>query len=193
LSKTLLDNIRIYKIPHLPAFYLESANAPLPPQSMSVKASSPVQYNVQVKGLSTARTIVLSESFNTKWVASIRSTGTKNKLWQVPEKYHLAVNGFANAWVIDPSQMPTSLRNANGNYEILLNYTPQKWLHIGIALSVVCVVGGLGLLLMRGLSNKGGGNSGLSSKDEPAPPLEPRNPSRQPIPNGRPRRTVRLG
>lgn len=58
----------------------------------------------------------------------------------LPEEDHFLVNGFANAWYIDPSQLP---KDADGNIDITLYFWPQSLFYLGLIISgstlVICI------------------------------------------------------
>ena len=66
--------------------------------------------------------IVLSTQFDRYWRASIDGEEVDN---------HLMANGYANAWYIDKS----------GTYDITLDFKPQSWFYIGLAISGFTLAG----------------------------------------------------
>jgi hypothetical protein len=58
----------------------------------------------------------------------------------LPEDDHFLVNGYANAWYIDPSQLP---KDANGNINITLYFWPQSLFYLGLFISgstlIICI------------------------------------------------------
>ncbi|MCW4025760.1 MAG: hypothetical protein NWF01_12140 [Candidatus Bathyarchaeota archaeon] len=55
----------------------------------------------------------------------------------LPENTHYMVNGYANAWFIDPETIP---KNADGSFEITLYYVPQSYYEVGFIVSSVTAV-----------------------------------------------------
>ena len=59
----------------------------------------------------------------------------------LPDSDHYLVNGYLNAWYIDPSQIAS---NRNGSFEITLYYQPQSYYYIGLPISgttfAVCAI-----------------------------------------------------
>jgi len=58
----------------------------------------------------------------------------------LPEKYHLLVNGYANAWFIDPNEI------GKQNFTITLYFWPQSLFYLGLFISGVTLLGCLGYL-----------------------------------------------
>jgi|GEM_PF-5989225 len=58
----------------------------------------------------------------------------------LPEKYHLLVNGYANAWYIDPQKI------GNSNFTITLYFWPQSLFYLGLFISGATLLGCLGYL-----------------------------------------------
>ena len=56
------------------------------------------------------------------------------------EKYHLLVNGYANAWYIDPKKIGSS------NFTITLYFWPQSLFYLGLFISGATLLGCLGYL-----------------------------------------------
>jgi len=58
----------------------------------------------------------------------------------LPEKYHLLVNGYANAWFIDPNEI------GKQNFTITLYFWPQSLFYLSLFISGVTLLGCLGYL-----------------------------------------------
>lgn len=80
---------------------------------------NPSKYKIFIKGAKDPFILVLSELFNSKWEAKF-SDGS------IAEKHFLA-NFYANGWLI----------NKSGDFEIILEFIPQKLLDVGKTISVV--------------------------------------------------------
>jgi hypothetical protein len=90
--------------------------------SLTYEQINPTKYTVQVN-TSKPFFLVFSESFDTGWVASINGQ-------QIPGKYHLMVDGFANGWYV----------NRTGSFSIVLEFSPQNLLYVGVAISTVAFI-----------------------------------------------------
>jgi len=58
----------------------------------------------------------------------------------LPEKYHFLVNGYANAWYIDPKEIGSS------NFTITLYFWPQSLFYLGLFISGLTFLGCVGYL-----------------------------------------------
>lgn len=77
----------------------------------------------------------------------------------LPEDNHFLVNGYANAWYIDPSQLP---KDANGDIDITLYFWPQSLFYLGLIISGTTLVLCIGYLVFdwnRGRRKKDGENT----------------------------------
>ncbi len=84
---------------------------------------SPVEYKVSVTGAEEPYTLVLAENFHPGWESSVGE----------PVRF----GEFANGWEIDQT----------GDYEIILKYRPQKLFDVGMAISILSLVTGFGILV----------------------------------------------
>lgn len=92
------------------------------------------KYSVTVKEASEPYILVFSELFDPGWKVYFQDNipvERKGKLWEtygvksLPEKNHLLVNVYANGWLVEKT----------GNYEIVLEYWPQRILFTGYLIS----------------------------------------------------------
>lgn len=60
----------------------------------------------------------------------------------IPEDNHFLVNGYANAWYIDPHKLDTG-----ENFTITLYFKPQFYFYIGFMIAVLTFIGCIGYLL----------------------------------------------
>lgn len=85
--------------------------------------NNPTLVTVKVINATTPFYLVFRETYGTHWHAYING-----KL--IPSKYHVAVNGFANAWYL----------NKTGNYTVTIYYTQQTYAWIAIAVSAITLI-----------------------------------------------------
>ncbi|GAI56209.1 unnamed protein product, partial [marine sediment metagenome] len=52
----------------------------------------------------------------------------------IDDKYHFLVNGYANAWYIDPEEM-------GDTFEIMLYFRPQRIYYLGVFISIATFIG----------------------------------------------------
>ena len=107
-----------YSLAHLGA---SGGSEPLP--EITFAKIDPTSYHAYVEGATEPYFLVLSESFYPGWQASINGQ-------KVDERRHLLVNGYANAWWIDEK----------GDYEVVINFLPQTFFNIGLAVSSVTLL-----------------------------------------------------
>jgi len=60
----------------------------------------------------------------------------------IPEENHFVVNGYANAWYIDPQELGTG-----ENFTVTLYFKPQSYFYIGLIISCLTFIGCVGYLL----------------------------------------------
>jgi hypothetical protein len=119
-----------------------------PAASLTFEKLGPTRYiaRVQAEG---PFFIVFSESFSRQWRAYINSDGgTASWLAAlfkggVPEDTHFLVNGYANAWYIDPD----ALGIKGDSFTITLNYRPQSFYYLGWIITGLTFFSSIGYLL----------------------------------------------
>jgi hypothetical protein len=120
------------------------------PQITFVKIN-PTKYRVKVEGAKEPYTLVFSESFNQKWKAYISNQHEKTvtnsflETWTkepINEERHLLVNGYANSWYITPED-----NAGEENYEIIIEFWPQRLFYIGLFISGLTLIGCFGYLI----------------------------------------------
>jgi hypothetical protein len=99
--------------------------------NISFVENTPTKVTVDVSNATTPYYLVFRETYDTHWVAYY-SNGTA-----VPERDHIMVNGFANAWYIDRP----------GSYTITLYYTLQTetWIAWVISFAALFATVGIGI------------------------------------------------
>ncbi len=88
---------------------------------------SPTEYRVRVQDVNEPFTFVLTENFHPGWESSIGN--------------HVKFANFANGWEISPEDYKSG--------EIVLKYKPQKFFEIGLAVSMLSLIGGLVYYVVR--------------------------------------------
>ncbi len=106
--------------------------------NVSFVYNTPTKVSVHISNATTPFYLIFRETYNSHWNAYY-SNGTA-----IPQKDHIAVNGFANAWYM----------NSTGSYYITLYYNPQTkawlfWIVSFVALFTTCVIGWLGWRTMK--------------------------------------------
>ena len=126
------------------------------------------RYRVQVKARKSFW-LIFSESFHPGWKAYMReSSGARSRrirfewlavlsaLWDWGKtaeiKEHYPVNGYANAWWVPTGEFKAKAKEQESNppkFEIIIKYTPQRWLEIRMVVSIIILVGGVGYFAFR--------------------------------------------
>jgi hypothetical protein len=125
---------------------------------ISFKRINPTKYVAQVSGATNPYLLVFSELFHSGWKGYIRETSSpkskvqspKSSLWDtwfkkpLPENKHFLVNGYANSWWIEKQ----------GDYEIVLEFWPQRLFYIGLMISGITLLFCLGYLVWQPLRRR---------------------------------------
>jgi len=127
-------------------FVLESLNQkPAISQNQNFEISyseiNPVKLVVNVKNASTPYILNFLESFHPKWKV-FEKKGRNNLTWfkkEISSDQHYTMNGYANAWLIDKT----------GDYELIIEYTQQKYIYLGVLISTCCLVFIISWFLIR--------------------------------------------
>ncbi len=91
--------------------------------SLKYQYISPVEYKIEVKNAKKGDTIIFSESYDARWIA--KSSELRVQSSEFDNKF--------NSFVLPK----------NGNYELEIYYTPQDYVNIGLAISVVTLFSSL--------------------------------------------------
>ena len=153
-----------------------SISKPQTPKITFVKIN-PTKYKVKVEGAKEPYNLVFSESFHQGWKAYVSDQqsaisnqqygevvasyfdgeikeGTHKNIFldrntfetggkkSIPEERHLLVNGYANSWYITPEDT-----NGRQDYEIIIEFGPQRSFYIGLFISGLTLMGCLGYLI----------------------------------------------
>ncbi|MDQ1281002.1 MAG: hypothetical protein QG670_2266 [Thermoproteota archaeon] len=90
--------------------------------SLTFEKINPTKYVVHIV-TSTPFSLVLSESYDKSWIATIDRQ-------QLSDQNHFKANGYANGWYI----------NRTGTYTVTLEFWPQNLFYIGLAISVTTLI-----------------------------------------------------
>jgi len=96
---------------------------------------NPTKYEVKIEGANRPYTLVFNESFHQGWKAYI------GRREPISEDKHYLINGYANSWYITPEDAGEA-----ENYEIMIEFWPQRLFHIGMIVSALSLLGSLGYL-----------------------------------------------
>lgn len=136
------------------------------PPEIKFKKINPTRYIVNVKGAVKPFTLIFSETFQGGWHAYIRKgdkvKGTEPRwaLWsawedgagRVEVNDHFIINGFANGWVIP---VEDNSRAEGEEFQILLEYKPQRLFEAGVLISSSVFLAGIVVLGYKWRRQKG--------------------------------------
>lgn len=88
---------------------------------------SPARYKLKVTNAQNPFFLALSTTFDPRWIAYFTTPAGKNE--PVAAKNHLEINGYSNGWYIEKL----------GNFEMFLEYFPERILGLGQQLSFVFI------------------------------------------------------
>ena len=103
-----------------------------------VVASSSTAATVRVTHLSTPSALVLGESFNKGWTATV-SGGP-----HLPAP--VLIDGFANGWVLDPRTLAPYVHD--GTLTVVLHFAPQSAVNLALLISAATMAGCLAVVLV---------------------------------------------
>jgi hypothetical protein len=131
---------------------------------------NPVKYKVKIESARVPFYLIFSESYHSAWKAYINTDAIQcspistydnlnvtecqhksrffeikdlNRIFDesIPEEKHFVVNGYANAWYIDPQTLGTG-----ENFTITIYFKPQSYFYIGLIVSGLTLIGCTGYL-----------------------------------------------
>ena len=96
---------------------------------------SPTMFKVTVNDSSSPFYMVFTQTYSSLWSAYYAGGST------IPQKMHIAVDGFANAWYL----------NRTGNYTLYIHYTPQNYMWGAWAMSFAAlfILAGMGVMFVK--------------------------------------------
>ncbi|MBM3282935.1 hypothetical protein FJY90_01650 [Candidatus Gottesmanbacteria bacterium] len=141
---------------------------------------NPTKYRVKVEGAREPYTLVFSESFHEGWKLYVSGNSSREGGTEIVASYfegeikegahrnifldrntfetwgrkplaedkHLLVNGYANSWYITPEDA-----GASEDYEMIIEFAPQRLFYIGLVISGLTLLGCLGYLGIEKLRN----------------------------------------
>ncbi len=157
-SRVLIDNVEVYALPRFGENFLRTDNRTLPKIEATYKYYNPTKYKVSVLGLTGSRLLYFSESYHPRWKVFINKKNNQELGWwrtlfmrtegyNVSDKNHIIASAHANGWWIDPSELPDDIRNDAGEYEIVIEFWPQRYFYIGLVISGLTLLGCIGYLV----------------------------------------------
>lgn len=133
--------------------------------TISFKRINPIKYRIEVSGATGPFTLIFSDQFHKDWKLFISPSRPEQSAVQqsyfngsvkeykhenvfldsrtfetlgmnsIPENRHVMVNGYANAWLINPEDAPGA-----DKYEIIVEMIEQRYFYYGLGISAVSLV-----------------------------------------------------
>ncbi|MDO8657824.1 MAG: hypothetical protein Q7K55_03730 [Candidatus Levybacteria bacterium] len=100
-------------------------------KQVSFSKINPTKYKVQIDNAKKGEFLVFLEQFNDEWKLSN------------PGFLHFQADGYANGWLI----------NQSGDYDLTLEYRPQRFFYIGIFITTISIFGFISLLIFKKKNN----------------------------------------
>lgn len=128
-SNVSIENIKVEEIldPKIALRYVsDDSSIKGENPKIEFKKINPTKYILNVTGAKIPYTLVFNESFNKDWKLVYQGKPV------VPESKHFLVNGYANAWEIDPSYV-----NNSQDYSLIVEFSSQKYFVIFFTLTAI--------------------------------------------------------
>jgi hypothetical protein len=158
-TRVRYDNISLQVVENPPPTYTIQTTNMISSEPISIishQQESPTKNTAVIKVPNQSQLLVFQQSYHPGWRAYVVKAGASPNWWRkwflgepgyrIDETNHTMVNGYANGWWIDAAQFPEEYRTANGEYEIVLEYWPQRWLHTGGLISGTTFGAGAGIV-----------------------------------------------
>ena len=132
-TEVLVSDFEVKKLPG--GVFLRKLGNPLTENAPKVEFTreNQTKYLVKVENSTQPFLFVFSELFDSGWKARIIDEDEN-----IDEKKHVVANGYANAWIIDKP----------GDFDVVLEYEPQKFLYVGYIISGTSFLVGLIVLIL---------------------------------------------
>lgn len=109
-----------------------------PDPPLTVKSHSITQFTTDTISASHPYLVAFAESFDPRWKVAVKTDDGKTSV--VPEQFHVALNGYANGWLVRETKPHT----------LLVQYAPQRAYRVGLY-----IAGGTALLVGSFLGFRG--------------------------------------
>ncbi|HEX7042070.1 MAG TPA: hypothetical protein VF189_02380 [Patescibacteria group bacterium] len=127
-TSNTIKNLSI--VPRLPRsmLLLDSKGNGIEAPSVDFNKISSTKYDINVKGSTGNFLLAFSNLYDAGWQAFIKEG---DKLVKLPEANHVLINDYANGWWVDKK----------GDFEMTLEFFPEKMLRVGWAISIATILG----------------------------------------------------
>lgn len=152
------DNVRLVAVPTVnkQMYVVSQPTQPLVSPDISFTTASTTKRTVHVSGAKAPFVVNLSESYHPGWRLELANdkVGTLPGAGVDAVDRHFQLDGYQNAWYIDPVQLCSAgqqgcTRQADGSYDIdmIAEFVPQRWFEMSRFVSVATLMG-VGLYLV---------------------------------------------
>lgn len=150
-SQTQFASIAVTRIPILPSRFIQTANPPLSSLDAKTEEIDPTTTVLHVSDIgSSPRMLILSNRFDPGWKVFVRPQGSKKlPIWErilfktpgqeISKDSHIQANALMNGWILDPQEVQSKLGTTQ-NIDIVMEYWPQRYMNIGVLLSLATLV-----------------------------------------------------
>ena len=151
ISRANFSHINVSAIATPPEISLTHSQQSQPVPIIQNPTHSLIKHSLTATGLSQPQLLVLSDTYHTGWRAFIRPNQAappawwqkftlQKPGWELPPTNHLKVNSLTNGWYIDPQLFPLDTSNQTGDYQIVLEFWPQRLMNIGFIISCLSAI-----------------------------------------------------
>lgn len=134
---------------------------------ISFQKINPTKYKIRIDKVHEPFWIIFSETYNPYWkiyvnndsiscdpiviyADNVTGCNRKDKFFDItdltyffmqplPEKNHFMVNGYANAWYIDPNELRTE-KDLTKNFTMTINFKPQSYFYGALIISILTFI-----------------------------------------------------
>lgn len=152
---TLYDNVQIIKIPKIGGQFFVATGIDQAPKTATTVTSTtlnPTKINVQLANAQKQVTLALNDTYSKGWkLHTPHNSVLPFGIAYIPAQ-HIKINRQENAWIIDVdkycAQTTRCIPNNDGTYNInlMIEFMPQRWLWIGLAISTLTLISVLGYI-----------------------------------------------
>jgi hypothetical protein len=152
------DNFVLQRIPDIKSRFYDVSSPTVQlmnPRGVRYQNLSSTSKQVTITGASKPFILLMSEQYHPSWQLVPEDSSGKSlmaympliKQPKIPAKYHLKVNGFENAWYVQPQELCTSYPSsctvsADGTFTMRLTaqFGAQRWFNFGLLVSTITAI-----------------------------------------------------
>lgn len=152
------DNFSLIELPNIRhKYYLVQPQEKVisEPQEVAYNINNPSLKTVRVKGAKEPFYLKVNDVYHDDWIASaVNRNQSSLSTWlplspttAINPNQHFQINGQLNAWYINPaticsvSNACTHNKDGSYNFDLRVEFLPQRWFYIGLIISGLTVIG----------------------------------------------------